>query len=213
MAIKKAPPYGADTLRRVQQAWDDYRARTKSSQAVAARALGMGTSGFNQYIRGEIELNTDFLVKYATLVGMDLSDLQGELGFPPTLRPLTITLRVRYTLSGRKTNRDVMVTAMGVSPGAYAVEIDVDGSMYPKGAVLLVSPDDEIRAGDTVILNTETAPVLGTLNIDQMDDTWWIALSHGGLTDAHVLQPGQVPHRVSGVHFPLRAKTKAFKAA
>lgn len=69
MARKKLGVYGPETLVRVQHAWSEYQDRTGAIQAEGAKAMGMGTSGFNQYLRGPekggVPLNTNFLIKFA----------------------------------------------------------------------------------------------------------------------------------------------------
>ena len=218
MARKKLGAYGPETLVRVQHAWSEYQDRTGAIQAEGAKAMGMGTSGFNQYLRGPekggVPLNTNFLIKFAALVGKKPSDLAPELGVESvSLRPITITLPVVLTLAGRRPkNRSVMVDSVGVinPETTFAVEVDLPRCGVDQGAMLIVSREAAMEGELTLIEQAEGAPVFGTLRFDERDSTWWVAQTVGGIPGHYTLQAGDFPLRVSGVHYPRTASGRTF---
>jgi len=214
MARKRPELYGPDTHKRILAAWAAYKDSTRATQADGAKALGMGTSGFSQYLRAEIPLNTDFIIKFAQLVGVQPSELATELAVTPmSLRPAKTTLPVKLTLAGRKPeHRSILVDSVGVTLDAYAVEVDVVGALYPKGTFLIVS-DTLPREGDLVIVDIDGSPLFGPLHYDEARNTWWVEHTRNARIEAIDLEPGQSPQRVSGVHYPEVKAHRAFVAA
>lgn len=216
MARKKLG-YGPDTLLRVQRAWAEYQDKTGAIQADGARAMGMGTSGFNQYLRGPekggVPLNTNFLIKFSAMVGKKPSELAPELDTASaSLRPTTITLPVVLTLAGRRPkNRSLMVDSVGVVDTAttFVVEVDLPGCGVDQGTMLIVTQDAAME-GELVLIDTGAAPVFGTLRYDERDATWWIAQTVGGVANHYELQEADAPLRVSAVHYPRPSGGRAF---
>lgn len=218
MARKKMGAYGPDTLVRVQRAWSEYQDRTGATQAKGAKAMGMGTSGFNQYLRGPekggVPLNTNFLIKFAALVGRKPSDLAPELGVESvSLRPTTITLPVVLTLAGRRPiNRSVMIDSVGVvdPETTFAVEVDLPQCGVDQGAILIVSREAAMEGELTLVEQGDAPPVFGTLRFDERDKNWWVAQTVGGIPGHYSLQEGDFPFRVSGVHYPRSENGRTF---
>lgn len=177
----------------------------------------MGTSGFNQYLRGPekggVPLNTNFLIKFSALVGKKPSELAPELDTASaSLRPTTITLPVVLTLAGRRPkNRSLMVDSVGVvdTTTTFVVEVDLPGCGVDQGAMLIVTQDAAME-GELVLIDTGAAPVFGTLRYDERDATWWIAQTVGGVANHYELQEADVPLRVSAVHYPRPNGGRAF---
>ena len=218
MARKRQDIYGSDTLKKVQLAWNIYKDKTGATQASAAKSMGMGTSGFNQYLKGPdqngVPLNTNFLIKFARMVGMEPSKLAPELSVASvSLRPTTVILQVRLTLAGRKpVNRSVVVDSIGVvsTETTFAVEVDVDSSQSA-GSMLIVSTTEQVEEGDMVIIAKEgTAPVFGKLNFDAHESIWWVAQALGNSVIAYNVQEEDKPWRVVGVQYPRQAAKRAF---
>lgn len=219
MARKKQPMYGVDTLKRVQLAWNEYRDKTGSVQADGAKALGMGVSGFNQYLRGPdaggVSLNTNFIMKFAALVGKEPKELAPEIDTAVSLRPTVVTLQVRLTLAGRRPKkRSVLVESVGVidTESSFAVEVDVNCGI-PGGAMLIVTKETP-NEGDLVLIDKGVgAPVFGQLNYDVRESQWWVAQTVGTIVNAYTIVDGDIPLRVTGVQYVKQNAARTFNAA
>lgn len=219
MARKKQTDYGTETLRRVQLAWSEYQSKTGAVQADGAKALGMGVSGFNQYLRGAdaggVPLNLNFIMKFAALVGKEPKEIAPEIDASVSLRPTVVTLQVRLTLTGRRPkNRSVLVESIGIidTESSFAVEVDVNCGI-PGGAMLIVTKDVP-AVGDLVLIDRgEGAPVFGQLNYDERESVWWIANQTQNPVSAYYIAPGDVPLRVSGVQYAKQNAARTFDAA
>jgi plasmid maintenance system antidote protein VapI len=64
-----------ECAQRINKLWLEKKRAEKISQPVAAEALQMTTSGFNQYVNGKIPLNTDATYKFAIYFGVDPRDI------------------------------------------------------------------------------------------------------------------------------------------
>lgn len=191
--------YDDAILKRVNNAWGRYRSETKCSQAKAAKALGMNQSGFSQYLRGQIPLNTDFIKKFANLTGADNLETQME-----NRKQLinAATLDVIGNLSGASSNKKRRVIPLFADKSEYAlIEIDYRAHFMPEGTALVVSRTGSIKCGDTVIMQREEKrPVMGQIKKDE--DGWVVIEEHffGGRS-FHVSNADSVL-RVVGACFP-----------
>ena len=218
MARKKPGSYGPETLHRVQRAWADYQDRTGARQADGAKSLGMGTSGFNQYLRGGenggVPLNTNFLLKFAAMVGLKPNDLAPELETASvSLRPTTITLPVMLTLAGRRPkNRSIMVNSVGVvdPETTFVVEVDLPHCGVEQGAMLIVAREAAMEGELTLIDHGDAPPIFGTLQYDDRDKVWWVAQTVGGIAGHYTIQGEDTPLRVMGIHYPRPNSGRTF---
>ena len=192
--------YDNTTLSAVKRAWGSFKDSTGTSQAVAAKAMGMNQSALSQYLRGDIPLNTDFLSKFSGLTGADLGGTPLQAGSPPK------TIELRWTLSGRKLKNRVVVTT-GTADCSYGVVIDQDGTPYGNDAILTIQDDSPLRDGDQALLLHNDSLTFGSLKWSR--DTWVLVKPYWGSASSIELDGGEVIHRVTGVFWPDR-KGKVF---
>ncbi len=187
----------ANVLKKLQSAWASYKDETRSSQAKAAKALGMNQSAFSQYLRGEIGTNTDFVNKFEALTGVAITEKnnieQAVYGF---------ALPIRCSLSGvEPTAKRVMVESLVTSPDCYGVIADIP-SIFEQGSVVVVDPKAEIREGDVIALIEEFKATIGNVRLN--NDGWYIAVPSWGHTEqAHLSKNSEVV-RVSSSYYPQK---------
>tara|TARA_B100000767_G_C19694711_1_gene505599 strand:- start:551 stop:1144 length:594 start_codon:yes stop_codon:yes gene_type:complete len=184
-------------LKKVQTSWSTYKTETSTSQAKAAKALGMNQSAFSQYLRGDIPTNTDFLQKFSKLTG---EDLIGSAVKIQNLKSRTLTLR--YALSNAEPLlRNVLVSSAIAVDDCYGVLIDIE-HFYSRDSVLIVDPNAEIRELDIAVLIDNGQVRLGTMQ--KLDDSWIIRIQSWGTSLDHRISSGDTIHRVTSVYFPER---------
>ena len=192
-------------LKRVNQAWLDYKSKSGVTQAQAAKALGIGQSSFSQYLRGPdnggIPLNTKFLLKFSRLINKD----PAEFGLAPghdLLFPEAYSMELRYTLSGAVLKeRYCQVRSIVPSRSCYAVLVDIEGFIMHKGAIIIVDPDDEIHENDGVICRTGDGP----LKVGQIvfaNNEWRIVSPLWGDFFAFKAHKEDFVHRIIGNYSP-----------
>jgi transcriptional regulator with XRE-family HTH domain len=195
--------YSEDTLQRVKQAWGSFKGDTRTSQAKAAKAMGMNQSAFSQYLRGEIPLNTDFLHKFAGLTKSDLGEV-APAGSQLSQQPV----EVRFTLSGRVlTDKTTLLPTYGKTDSIYAVLVDSLDHPLPRGTMLLVDESSPVRAIDTVILQKidDGRVILGSL--EHLLQEWTVVepMSVGG--KSHTISEHDIVHRVYSSYAPQNTGT------
>lgn len=183
----------------VKKAWNEFKQTTNTSQAKAAARLNMNQSAFSQYLRGEIPLNTDFLIKFNALVGGKLDNII-ELSVAP--KPLTHPIPVISKLSGGEPNtRKVLLHSTVAIDGCVAVEVDYMDFVYPKGSILVLDAKEKPYAGDKVIYARRNAPlVYGTL--DHTQDGWTILEPHYYGAREHLVDKDDDIKRLVSIYFP-----------
>lgn len=62
--------YDDNVLHRVRAEWIAFKDRTGMTQEEGAALIGIRPATFSQYLRGHNELNTDFILSFARLVGV-----------------------------------------------------------------------------------------------------------------------------------------------
>lgn len=209
--------HNPETLSRVQQAWQEHRAETGTNQTKAAASLGMNQSAFSQYLRGPdkggVPLNAEFVVKFAALVKKPPSyfdDTFSSSELPADLRPKTLTVPLRYALSGNTMDEKLaVVRAVAAHEGLYAILVDVQGTPYQQGSMLLVDPEDGVKEGDTVAVTTGSA--LKGIGELAYSDGWVIKMLTGGQFVTLSIEKGDEVHRVTGIQLPEVKRGKAFR--
>ncbi|MBM7454524.1 hypothetical protein HNR62_000353 [Oceanisphaera litoralis] len=207
--------YGEETLTRVQRAWKDYKRQHAATQKDAAKVLQISTSAFGQYLRGEIPLNTDFLLRFAALVEDDPANIHPQLGGLSKPGLTKTYLPVTGTLSGREPSHGRALVAGIISENnnaEFCVEVDVAGTGYPKGTLLLVDPSDPPCDRDMVVVEGETGYRYGQLGYNELVDEWYVEMLVVQGVERFVLSAGQVPARVIGTQLPKQSKRRAFAA-
>lgn len=72
---RKLTAHEQGCAKRINKLWMEKRRAEKITQPVAADALKMTPSGFNQYINGKIPLNTDATYQFAQYFGVKPRDI------------------------------------------------------------------------------------------------------------------------------------------
>jgi transcriptional regulator with XRE-family HTH domain len=66
---------------RVRALWAEYRRRNPGvSQEVAAARAGMGQSAFSQFLRGDVPMRVQPVLKFAKLFGVDPPEIRPDIG-------------------------------------------------------------------------------------------------------------------------------------
>ena len=192
-------------LKRVNQAWLDYKAKSGVTQAQAAKALGIGQSSFSQYLRGPdnggIPLNTNFLLKFCRLINKNAVEFGICSGLDLQV-PEAYSMAIRYTLSGAAVkDRYCHVRSIVPHRNCYAVMVDIEGFILHKGAIIIIDPDDDIHENDGVICRTGDGPV----KVGQIvfaDDGWRIISPVWGDFFAFKADKEDFVHRIVGNYSP-----------
>lgn len=115
-----------ECAKRINKLWQEKKRREKISQPVAAEALDMTTSGFNQYINGVIPLNTNATYKFAKYFGVDpheidpkwlggpgnsVRDIEGEYEAILKLTTREQDLAAVKAIAGRVSPKDALIFA------------------------------------------------------------------------------------------------------
>ncbi|TKB24616.1 helix-turn-helix transcriptional regulator [Desulfopila sp. IMCC35006] len=197
--------YKDEVLKKVQQAWLQYKAQARINQTQAAKALGIKQSAFSQYLRGPekggIQLNTDFLTKFADFIHMDLAEFGLDSGIE-LKRPAAFSLELRYTLSGATlTGRCFPVQSIVPKRNCYAVLVDMQGFVMPKGSIIIIDPDADISEHDGVICKTGDGPVKVGQIVDA-EDGWRIISPVWGKVLSFKADEEGIVHRIIGYYHP-----------
>ncbi|MEH6628097.1 MAG: hypothetical protein V7739_16765 [Motiliproteus sp.] len=193
------------TLRRVNEAWREYKAVTGCNQAQAAKSLSINQSAFSQYLRGPeyggIPLNTDFLSKFASLVRKDLTYF-GVDSSVDLHRPDFFSLDIKYSLSGAVLHgKRCLVQSVVPNRNCYGVLVDMGGFVLSKGAIIIVDPDAEIREHDGVICKQGNGPIKAG-QIVNAEDGWRIISPTWSTVLAYKAKEEEIVHRIIGDYFP-----------
>lgn len=191
--------YTKNTLESIKVTWDTFKKASKTSQAKAAKAMGMNQSAFSQYLRGEIPLNTDFIAKFSALTNTDMTEFVPSNGLSQvSLQPIT----VKYTLSGRKLTDSYELIPSPVNlDHVYAIIVDYSDFILERGTLLLVDTTAEIREHDTVILLIEgSRPIYGS--IAYAESEWEVLEPHYFGGKRFIIEESMQVHRVGGSYHP-----------
>ena len=197
--------YNDKVLKKLQQAWLEYKAKAGINQTQAAKSLGIKQSAFSQYLRGPekggIPLNTDFLTKFADFIHVDLAEFGLDSGIEMK-RPAAFSVELRYTLSGATlTGRYCPVQSIVPKRNCYAVLVDMQGFVMPKDSIIIIDPDADIREHDGVICKTGDDPVKVGQIVDA-EDGWRIISPVWGNVLTFKADGEEVVHRVIGYYHP-----------
>lgn len=163
------------------------------TQIKAAKILDISQPAFSFYLTGKnpssktgnMAISTDFIRKFATMVGVKPSDIDPSLtdmdAVMTNLKKMYVP--IKYLLSGYKSEMKQVVVHFPVAPkGTFAVDVDVDGyNGLKKGQLLICDPNAKCHDGDMVILVESSNNVFyGSLRY--LAGQWVVTYSHDGKT-------------------------------
>lgn len=191
--------YNEDTQKAVRRVWDEFKSETGTSQAKAAKALGINQSALSQYLRGEIPLNTDFLAKFAKLTKSDLD----SLGITPATVG-AMPLELRYTLSGRRLrDTSALVPSPTSFEGCFGIVVDYDDFALPRDSIMIVDETTTIKEYDSVILvSRDDRMINGTIRYTP--DGWEVLEPHARGARRFVVGKDDTIYRLGGAFLPER---------
>jgi transcriptional regulator with XRE-family HTH domain len=178
---------------KLKEAWQAYKAESGSSQAKAAKALGMNQSALSQYLRGEIKTNTDFLTLFDKLTGSDLSkDVSHELkGY---------AIEIKASLSGLPpATKRVPVESIISAKGCVGVLVDKP-CQFEEGSILVADEEAEIREGDLIVLFEKETAIIG--NARNSRGVWNIVAATWGETRVKKLRKNARFARITSSFYP-----------
>ena len=197
--------YRKEILKKVNEAWLEYKAKAGVNQTQAAKTLGIKQSAFSQYLRGPekggIPLNTDFLTKFADLIQVDLADFGLDSAIEMQ-RPEAFSMEIKYALSGATlTDKYCPVQSIVPKRNCYAVLVDMEEFVLSKGSIIIVDPDADIREHDGVICKTADGPVKVGQIVDA-EDGWRIISPVWGTVLSFKADEEAILHRIIGNYHP-----------
>ena len=200
-------------LKRVNKAWLDYKTKSGVTQAQAAKAIGIGQSSFSQYLRGPdnggTPLNTNFLIKFSRLLNKDPAEF-GIASGHHLPGPEAYSMEIRYTLTGAVLkDRYCQVRSIVPSRNCYAVEVDIEGFIFHKGAIVIIDPDEDIHENDGVVCKTGDGPMkVGQIVFS--GDEWRIISPLWGDFFTFKADKEDFVHRIIG-HYNPESKGKRYE--
>ena len=165
-----------DVKKQIRDAWAEYRANHNVSQIEAARHMSMRQGAFNQYLRGTIDPNIPFLLKFGALVGKTFSFGDETMEDLAMRHSHTRTMQVKNETNGQ--SLDEIFTYLSPSLQSYLIYLSDDTNHIPKGGYLVVDPSAKIREGDTVVLKSRTLSTEHIIGKIYFERGKWIVVSN-----------------------------------
>lgn len=165
-----------DIKKQIRDAWAEYKAAHNVSQIEAARHMNMRQGAFNQYLRGAIDPNVPFLLKFGALVGKTFSFGDETMESLAMRHAHTRTMQVKNETNGQR--RDEIFTYLSPSLQSYLIYLSEDTNLMPKGGYLVVDPSAQIREGDTVVLKSRMLDTEQTIGKIFFERGKWIVVSN-----------------------------------
>lgn len=143
---------------RLNALWRAKKAELGLTQATAAPKLGYKSQSMvSMQLKGEVALNTDAILRWAQLLGINPGDID------PSMKSLNFTQQQL-----RRVKVAIIARMSGAMPGAfetveimtqmtrqvYGISVDTDGfaPFARRGSVLIVSQEEEPISGDEVFI-------------------------------------------------------------
>lgn len=151
-------PYDLENAKRLSAIWRVKKTELGLTQIKLANLMGYKSqSAIAQYLNGDVPLNTDAIIRFAQVLGVEPKAINPELSFLQILSRNTATRRIAilWAMSGRKTTPlDSIEITAPMDKQFYAVDVDTDGfePYARKGSRLVVCGDEEPVSGDTVFM-------------------------------------------------------------
>ncbi|WP_413111736.1 helix-turn-helix domain-containing protein [Thaumasiovibrio sp. DFM-14] len=203
MKKKKPSAYSSKVLTKVQQEWNKYRSKHNITQLDAAKQIGLSQSAFSQYLRGGIQLNTDFLVRFAQLVGEPLANFHHRLDIDGeewhSQDSTLFTVEVKQCLScGKMPPKFVIMPRMTRVAGYLPVEIDNHNSRYKLGSIVVFGPADNISEFSEVGVFNRRNDIIAIGELTHTDGEWWVNTLANGIPTRLNVQKEHHLMRVEG---------------
>lgn len=199
-------------LKHFQKSWDDAKRTNGWTQAKIAAALKIAQPSFNQYLKGTIPLNLEFVLRYCRVLRIDPQQLgvSDEIVRPEVS---AIALRVLFSTSGifyenGEVRMVTMVTAENAK--AFLVEVDSEYRNLPRGS-FLACVQDPCKVGNLIVgVSKDKQIVVGTLK--KAGDKWMVVqpLVTGDL--AVEIDTSWKLSRVENIVFPATPEGEVFGA-
>jgi predicted transcriptional regulator len=163
------------------------------TQSKAAKMLDISQPAFSFYLTGKnpssktgkMAISTDFIRKFAAMVGVKPSDID------PTLQDMDTVLTnlkkmyvpIKYLLSGYSSDMKQAIVHFPIAPkGTFAVEVDVEGyNGLKKGQLLICDPNAKCHDNDMVVL-VESANNVYYGVLRYLAGQWVVTYTHDGKT-------------------------------
>jgi transcriptional regulator with XRE-family HTH domain len=200
-----------NALVKFQKDWNTAKVTQDWTQAKMAEALKISQPSFNQYLKGKIPLNTEFLIQYSKIRRIDPVTVGLEEGLS-RIEVDMIAIPVMFSTAGLTYNGEItiMVASVPSQDGKlFLVEIDSDFTTLPKGAYLICS-SDKVHAGALVVARKNGAVLTGTLK--KTPDGWAVIQPLASGDTATLIDVSWKLNKVTGLHFPTSEIGEEFGA-
>jgi transcriptional regulator with XRE-family HTH domain len=155
-----------------QASWNKAKTAGDWTQAKMAKALNMAQPSFNQYLKGIIPLNLEFVLRYCAVLKIDPQTLGVTANvLKPTLT--TIPVKVLFSTSGiifENGEVRMISTIPRNADDLFLVEVDSEFRNIPKGSYLACSKLPSSVGALVVAKSSDGKVVVGTLTKSR--DTW-----------------------------------------
>lgn len=201
----------SDALRKLQMDWNAAKDSKNWTQAKMAEALGITQPSFNQYLKGKIPLNVEFLLQYCKVRRIDPNTVGVEEGLSK-IEVDMIALPVMFSTAGIFYKGEItkMVASVPTQNGKlYLVEVDSDFRTLPKGAYLICS-DTKVHSGELVVGRKDLQVVVGHLK--KTPDGWAILQPLVTGDSAVIVDGSWKLSKVEGLHFASAEAGEEFGA-
>jgi hypothetical protein len=191
------------------------------TQSKAAKILNISQPAFSFYLTGKnpssksgkMAISTDFIRKFATMVGVKPSDLDLTLTDMDTV--LTnlkkMYVPIKYLLSGYSSDMKQAVVHFPVAPkGTFAVEVDVEGyNGLKKGQLLICDPNAKCHDDDMVVL-VESANNVYYGALRYLAGQWVVTYTHDGKTHNRNVNKEAILYFVMAIQNSLNTQGMVF---
>ncbi|GED41191.1 helix-turn-helix domain-containing protein [Cobetia marina] len=151
-----------EVAQRIKAVWDANKKNLGLSQHQAAARLEMSQPALSQYLTGKVATNTDFIIRFASLMGVEPRELDPKILVREAYPRMTLVTRSVMTKGGMMSNTakgeivDVNVDAAIPAENLTVIVVDCDHYQprYFLGERLLlqyVAPE-ELKEGEEVLV-------------------------------------------------------------
>ena len=205
MGRKKAV-YDDAVQERIRNEWIAHKEKTGISQAKAAEFVGMNQSAFSQYLRGAVSLNTEFISKFARLVGKEPSHFDERLSTHAFRNDVVLEnsiLPVRYSATGVKYDPPKYVTVLGyyVGDDRVAIEIDADYFQYRRGYIIVaVESKSTVKDTQEVVIFDKDDNLKGFGELEELNGSWLVRTVIAGVITRIPCEKSDKIRKIIGVY-------------
>lgn len=151
-----------EVAQRIKAVWDANKKKLGLSQHQAAARLEMSQPALSQYLTGKVAANTDFIIRFASLVGVEPRQLDPKILVSESYPRMTLVTRSVMSKGGMMSNAtkgeivDVTVDANIPADDLTIIVVDCDHYQprYFIGERLVLQHIDanELREGEEVLV-------------------------------------------------------------